>query len=102
MALTTTGYEHIVLGDDRIPIIKGTTMKVVELVMEKSAYGWSAEEIHFQHPYLSMGQIYSALAYYADHIEELDKDIERRAERVEEIRKSYAPSEKIEELRRTK
>ena len=34
--------------------------------------------MHFQHPNLTLGQIYSALAYYADHQEELDKDIERR------------------------
>ena len=45
-------------------MIAGTTMKVVELVVEKNAYGWIPEELHFQHPYLSLGQIYSALAYY--------------------------------------
>src|SRR5438045_6417325 len=88
MALSTTGYEHSVLGEDGVPIINGTTMKVVELVMEKTAYGWSAEEIHFQHPYLSMGQVYSALAYYSDHKEELDQDIERRDRLVTEIRTS--------------
>ncbi len=37
MALTTTGYEHIVLGEDGVAIIEGTTMKVVELVMERKA-----------------------------------------------------------------
>jgi hypothetical protein len=31
---------------------------VVELVVEKMAYGWSPEEFHLQHPYLSLGQIY--------------------------------------------
>ena len=30
----------------------------------QSAHGWSAEELLFQHPYLSLGQIHSALAYY--------------------------------------
>jgi uncharacterized protein (DUF433 family) len=42
-------------------------MKVIELVREQDAYGWSPEELHFQHPYLSLGQIHSALAYYWDH-----------------------------------
>ena len=55
-------------------------MKVVELVLEKMAHGWSPEELYFQHPHLTLGQIYSALAYYSDHQEELDKDIERRQE----------------------
>ncbi len=32
-------------------------------VVEQKAYGWSAEELHFQHPYLTLGQIHSALAY---------------------------------------
>ncbi|MDR4508737.1 MAG: DUF433 domain-containing protein [Candidatus Brocadiaceae bacterium] len=75
-----TSYEHIVLDEIGTPLIAGTTMKVVELVVEKLAYGWSAEELCFQHPYLSLGQIYSSLAYYADHQTEFEKDIEKRLE----------------------
>ncbi len=81
-----TRYEHIVLNEDRAPSIAGTTMKVVELVVEQQAYGWSPEELHFQHPYLTLGQIHSALAYYWDHREELDPDIQKRLERVAELR----------------
>lgn len=77
-----TRYEHVVLDDENIPSIAGSTMKVVELVVEQQAYGWSPEELHFQHPYLELGQIHSALAYYWDHREELDRDIQRRLERV--------------------
>ena len=51
--------------------------EVIELVLEKSAYGWRLEEIHFQHPYLSLDQIHSALAYYWDHQTELDEDIKK-------------------------
>ena len=32
-------------------------MKAIELVAEAIAYGWSPEELHFQHSYLSLGQI---------------------------------------------
>jgi len=39
-------------------------MKVVESVVEQQAYGWSPEELRFQHPYMTLGQIHSALAYY--------------------------------------
>lgn len=46
-------------------------------------YGWSPEELYFQHPYLTLGQIHSALAYYRDHQKGLDKEIERRREFVE-------------------
>lgn len=84
--MTETRYEHIVLTPEHVPLISGTTMKVIELVLEKQANGWSAEELHFQFPYLSLGQIYSALAYYADHQEELDRDIQQRLAFVDQLR----------------
>ncbi len=92
MALAETRYEHIILDEKDIPIIAGTTMKVVELVLDSKAYGWSPEELHFQHPYLSLGQIHSALAYYWDHQEELDRDIERRLHVIEQVEKAQKPS----------
>lgn len=79
-------YEHIQLDATGVPFVAGTTLKVVELVMAQIAHGWSAEELHFQHPYLSLGQIHSALAYYWDHKEELDSDIERRWQWAEKAR----------------
>lgn len=91
MSLIATQYEHIVLNEANVPIISETNMKVVELVLEKTAYGWSAEELHFQHPYLTLGQIHSALAYYWDHQEELDRDIERRLELVDQIQQAMEP-----------
>lgn len=84
LASVETRYEHILIDEAMVPVIAGTNMKVIELVLEKSAYGWSPEELHFQHPYLTLGQIYSALAYYWDHQEELDRDIERRLRAVEQ------------------
>lgn len=80
MALTSakTEYEHVVLDEKGVSIVAGTNMKVIEIVLEKTAYGWSPEELHFQHPYLTLGQIYSALAYYCDHQDALDRDIEWR------------------------
>ncbi len=99
MSLIATGYEHIVIDENGVPVIADTTMKVVELITEKIAYGWSPEELHFQHPYLTLGQIHSALAYYWDHTEELDKDIECRMEEVEEIRKKTGPSPLVARLK---
>ena len=97
--LMKTRYEHIVLNEDRVPEIVGTTLKVVELVVEQQAYGWSPEELHFQHPYLALGQIHLALAYYWDHREELDRDIQRRLKRVEGLRRDVQPSLLVERFR---
>jgi hypothetical protein len=63
-------------------------MKVVELVLDHLAYGWSPEELHFQHSYLSMGQIYSALAYYWDHKAELDQDLHRRLQFIDQTQQT--------------
>ena len=63
-------------------------MKVVELVLDHLAYGWSPEALHFQHPYLGMGEIYSALAYYWDHTAELDQELERRLQCIEHVQQT--------------
>ncbi len=76
MSMVETRYEHIVLDERQVPTIAGTRIEVIEVVLDKIAYGWSPEEIHLQHPHLSLGQIYSALAYYWDHKEELDAVME--------------------------
>lgn len=89
---TSTAYEHIHLDEKGTAFIEGTTMKVVELVIAQKAYGWSPEELHFQHPYLTMSQIHSALAYYWEHKEEIEADIRRRGEYVEQLREEAGPS----------
>ena len=51
MNLTTTQHKYIELNENNVPYIAGTTMKVIELVSGHLAFGWSPEEIKFQHPY---------------------------------------------------
>jgi uncharacterized protein (DUF433 family) len=91
MLSTQTRYEHVVL-QDAIAVIAGTNMKVRELIGETLAHGWSPEELHFQHPYLSMGQIHSALAYYWDHKEEIDRDIAGDLSFADQLRQQASES----------
>jgi uncharacterized protein (DUF433 family) len=93
-----TRYEHICINESDVPYISGSSMKVVELVLDHLAYGWSPEELHFQHPYLTMAQVYSALAYYWDHKPELDEDIARRLAQTDAIRDSM-PSPSVAAIR---
>ncbi|HOW66341.1 MAG TPA: DUF433 domain-containing protein [Candidatus Paceibacterota bacterium] len=44
--------------------------------MDRIAHGWSPEEIHFQHPHLSLAQIPAALGYSYDHQGELDAQVQ--------------------------
>ncbi|CAN1213252.1 DUF433 domain-containing protein [Tumidithrix helvetica PCC 7403] len=89
---TPTQYKHIQLQGDGVPIIAGTTMKVVELVTSHITYGWSPEELHFQYPHIALSKIYSALAYYWDHKQEIDDDMQRRLEFAEQMRRNAPPS----------
>ena len=97
--LNRTEYEHIVLNQDQVPTISGTNMKVTELILDHVAYGWSPEELHFQHSYLTMGQIHSALAYYWDHKPDIDRDIERRLQLVDQVQQATQPPPLVERLR---
>src|SRR2546423_8582562 len=76
----------IELDERGIPWMVGANTKVVEVVLDKMAYGWSPEEMHRQHSHLSMAQIHAALSYYYEHQDEVDADIERRDRYVEELR----------------
>ena len=67
MSTLTAPASHIRVDDKGGEWIAGTTFRVTDVVLGHLAHGWSPEEIHFQHPQLSMGQIHSALAYYCDH-----------------------------------
>jgi hypothetical protein len=55
---------------------------------------------HAQHPELTLGQIYSALAYYWDHQEELDRAISARHKELELLKQQTKPSRVAERLRR--
>ena len=91
-------YEHIVLEGD-VPRIAGTRYKVIHLVEERMAYGWSPEELQYQHPDLSLGQIYAALAYYADHREALDRVIEENGAEYARLRAAAEQSPLRQKLR---
>jgi uncharacterized protein (DUF433 family) len=80
--VSTTDIE---LDERSVAWITGANTKVIEVVLDKLAYGWSPEEIHFQHPALSLAQIHAALGYYYDHQAELDDEIVRQVKEVEAL-----------------
>jgi len=99
MAVAETSYRHIVLDDNGVPVIAGANTKVSELIAEIQAHGLSPEELCYQLPHLSLGQIYSALAYYWDHKEEVDRDLERRAKLADDLRRELGQPPLVERLR---
>jgi uncharacterized protein (DUF433 family) len=64
-------YPHLTIADDGSIHIGGSRYKVLHLAGEHYHYGWTAEELLRQHPDLRPEEVYSALAYFYDHYEEL-------------------------------
>lgn len=60
--------------------IGGTKVKVAEVVLDRMACGWSPEEIHFQHPHLSLAPAHAALTYYYENQDEMDAQIRQGTE----------------------
>jgi len=90
--MSTIAASHIRRDSQGVAWIDDTNVKVVEVVLDWLAYGWSPEELHFQFPHLTLGQIHSALAYYWDHRDELDRDIARRLAEVERRQRQASPT----------
>ena len=68
------------------PSIEGTRISVQIIVEYFNLYG-SVERIREALPHLTHAQIHSALAFYYDHKEQMDEDIERSND--VEVLKSY-------------
>lgn len=90
--MSAVAYPHIEISADGVAMIAGTRTKVVEVVLDRLAHHWDADEIQRQHPYLSLAQIYAALVYYHDHQDGIDREIEERLERAERFAASQPPS----------
>jgi uncharacterized protein (DUF433 family) len=97
--MATVAYAHIEFNADGEPIIAHTRIKVRMIALDRMAQGWDAEEIHRHHPDLTLGQIHSALAYYFDHQEEMDRDIAERHQRVLDMRAGETESPGRRKLR---
>ncbi|MEP7270143.1 MAG: DUF433 domain-containing protein [Acidobacteriota bacterium] len=85
--------------------ISNTKVKVIEVALDKLAHASSPEEMQFQYPHLSLTQIYAALAFYYEHQNELDSEIQRRWQEVNQLAafEANAPLQKrLREVRRTR
>ena len=77
---------HIRSDKAGVAWIDATNVKVVEVILDHLTYGHSAEEIHLQHPHVSLAQVHAAFAYYYDHQADLDNELELRFRRAQALR----------------
>jgi uncharacterized protein (DUF433 family) len=57
------------------PCIAGHRIRVADIVVWHEMRGYSADEVVELFPGLTLSQVYSALAYYFDHRQEIDADL---------------------------
>jgi uncharacterized protein (DUF433 family) len=102
--MTAVFTTQIELDGRGVAWIGGTKVKVIEVVLDKIANGWSPEEIHFQHPDLSLAQIHAALTYYYENQTQLDEQIRRGLEETGKLAAEVSDADfrrKLSDLKRS-
>ena len=78
-------YPHITETAGEPPRLENwPRIRVAQIVMDHLGHAWSADEIARQYPHISLAEIHSALAYYYDHREEIDNEIQAELRLVKE------------------
>src|ERR1019366_9538115 len=90
--LNPTAYAHIEVRPDGKAWLMGTPTKVLEVALNRIAHHWDGDEIQRGLPFLTLGQIYSCLAYYYDHQQEMDQIIEEQLRTVKRLRAEQGES----------
>ena len=92
--VSDTPYKHIYIMDDGLAMIGGTKIKVEYIVAGAEVWGQSPEEIQAEsYPFLTLGQIHSALAYYYDNKELVDRQIQEGIEYDEKMRALHSSNQ---------
>ena len=85
--MPTVEPRKIFVDENGTAWIEGTGTKVLEVAIEKTAWGLTAEQMVEDHPqHWTLGEVHAALSYFYDHKDEVDADIARREAWVEEMR----------------
>ena len=91
LALKEINHFHITVNKaicGGSPIIKGTRTSVANIA-EYYLMGLTPEEIQRELPHLSLAQVFDALAFYLDHREIIDRELERDKENL--VAKDFPP-----------
>jgi len=72
------------------PRIEGTRIRVQDVYVWHELQGQAPEEIVNNFPHLSLADVYSALAYFFDHRDEILRDVQEDHEYVEQLKSSLA------------
>lgn len=87
--IAALSYPHIV-KENGLParLEKHPRLRVAMIVTHYHAYGRSAEEICLHLPHLSLSEVHAAMAYYFDHQQEIDAEIDGELEQLNQEARS--------------
>ncbi|HEV2294213.1 MAG TPA: DUF433 domain-containing protein [Tepidisphaeraceae bacterium] len=97
--MPTTVPSHITIDDKGVARIEGTRFKVIHLIEAWKSGANTAAALHEAYPHLTMAQIHAALAYYYDHMIELDAQIHRELKEANEIMDQFGETPDRKRLR---
>ena len=99
--LTPTEYPHVAVLQGGEPILVEPWTKVKYVVID-TRDGLTPEQIQYDRPHLSLAHIYSALAYYHDHKEEMDHMLEVEEHAAQQVRAQIDGTSQLRERLRAK
>ncbi|HEV3146543.1 MAG TPA: DUF433 domain-containing protein [Gemmataceae bacterium] len=91
--------KHIEVDEKGVARIAGSRIKVIHLVMNRTAEGGSVEDVQARFPHLSLAQVFAAFAYYFDHKDQLDAEIAESIRLADEYCANAGESELVKKLR---
>lgn len=92
--------QHIRLDSAGIAWVDDTPYKVTQIIQEALAYGWSPEEIVYQHyGDLTLAQVHAALSFYYDNRQDIDSLLEKESEAFKNLRQGSLDSPARQKLR---
>lgn len=77
----------------------GATRVTLDSVLATYHNGSTPEEIAIQYSVLRLEEIYSTIAYYLNHRDELDAYLEKRNQQAQQIRQELAQKHGLSDLR---
>jgi uncharacterized protein (DUF433 family) len=91
----TLTYPHITFNAQGRPCIDGTRHRVIDIVADHVAHGYSAAQIVLHYPDLTPAQVHAALTYYYDHQEAMDAALIASYSQAEQQRRQQTPHPKL-------
>ena len=88
-------YPHLTVNTRGVLCIDGTRHRVIDIVADHVAHGYSAAQIVEQYPDLTLAQVHAALAYYYDHEDTLNAALMASYRQAEQQRHQHPSHPKL-------